>query len=226
MGLFEGDFPKHREDTQMLSPYIAQGTWLHRLPAGLKLFGLAVASVVLLPTQSLLLLVVATGLGGLGFMSVGSAGRRRLLDLMATAGVLAVVLGLFQFVVTVGEVGSWAALPRAVLSCLRLLALVLLADLISITTPLSGMLQVIQNLLRPLNRIGLSTRLLSLAIGLMVRAAGLLRQQVNQTYQAFQVRTKKPLRLRLLPPAVRLVLRSNATMAEALQARALRQPTN
>ncbi len=210
----------------MLSPYIAQGSWLHRLSAGLKLFALAAVSMVLLPTQNPWLLVAATALGGLGFLSVGLAGRYRLLDLIATAGVLATALGLFQFAVTVGEVGPWAALLRAILSALRLLALVLLADLVSITTPLSEMLQAVQSLLRPLNHIGLSTGLLSLTIGLTIRATGLLRQNFNQVNQAFRARTKKQEKLRLLPAVVRLVLRSNGAMAEALQSRALRQPTN
>jgi hypothetical protein len=44
----------------MLSLYLGQVTWLHRIPAGWKLLALALASVLLLPVTHLWVLAGAT----------------------------------------------------------------------------------------------------------------------------------------------------------------------
>jgi biotin transport system permease protein len=206
----------------MLSLYISRDTWLHRAPAGWKLASLAMASAALLPTQSATVLVVATVLGMVGFLSLGRPGHRRLVDLLRTAGLLAVFIGLFQFLVAMGEPGPREALLTAMISALRLLSLVLLADLMSVTTPLGKMLDVLSALLGPLKPLGIKTERLALVVGLVVRSVSLLRQHFQTITDAYRARIGKSAGIRVVPPLTRQTANANQAMAETLASRRLR----
>ncbi len=208
----------------MLSLYVSQPTWLHRLPPSLKLMGLATASVALLPAQNLAVLIAVTLAACLGFVSLGLPGYRRLVDVLKTAGLLAAFIGFFQFLVVVREVGYLQALVTATTSSLRLLSLVLLADLISVTTPLSKMLKVIEGLLGPLKTLGVKSQRMSLVVGLMIRSASLLRQLFHTAGDAYRARSGKSARIGIVAPVVRRAVSTNLSLAEALQSRALRGP--
>jgi len=208
----------------MLSLYVSQPTWLHRLPPSLKLIGLAAASVALLPAQKLAVLIAATLFASLGFVSLGQPGYRRLVDVLKTAGLLAAFIGFFQFLVVVRDVGSLQALVTATISSLRLLSLVLLADLISVTTPLNKMLNVIRGLLRPLKPLGVKSDRLSLVVGMMIRSASLLRQLFQTAGDAYRARSGKSAGIGIVAPVVRQAISTNLLLAEALQSRALRKP--
>lgn len=210
----------------MLSLYISSPTWLHRLPPSFKLIGLAVASVALLPTQNLALLIVTTTAGCLGFLSLGGPGYRRLVNLLRTTGSLAVLIGLFQFILIVGELGSLQATVTAIISALRLLSLVLLGDLVSVTTPLNKILNLLNGLLRPLKTLGARTEKLSLVVGLMIRAGSLLRQRLDATGNAYRARGGKSAGFRIVAPLIRNAINGNRSLAEALQSRALRGPSH
>jgi biotin transport system permease protein len=212
-----------RKDAEaMLSLYISQATWLHSIPAGWKLVSLATASVALLPTQSVAVLMVAAVLGIAGFLSLGGPGRHRLENLLRTAGLLAAFIGLFQFVVVVGEFGPQDALLTGMISALRLLSLVLLADLISVTTPIGKMLNVMGKLLGPLNLMGVRTDRLALVVGLMVRSASLLRQHFQTMADAYRARVGKSGGIRVIAPLIRQAANANLAMADTLESRRLR----
>ncbi len=208
----------------MLSLYISQPTWLHRLPPSLKLVGLAAASVALLPAQHLTVLIAATLFTSSGFLSLGKPGYRRLVDVLKTAGLLAAFIGFFQFLVVVREVGSLQAVVTATASSLRLLSLVLLADLISVTTPLSKMLKVIEGLLGLLTTLGVKSQRLSLVVGMMIRSASLLRQLFHTAGDAYRARRGKSAGIGIVAPVVRQAVSANLLLAEGLQSRALRRP--
>ncbi len=209
----------------MLSLYISPDTWLHRVPAGWKLASLAIASAALLPTRSATVLVVAAVLGITGFLSLGRPGRRRLVNLLRTAGLLAAFIGLFQFVVAVGELGPREALLTAMISALRLLSLVLLADLISVTTPLSKMLNVMTTLLGPLKPLGLKTERLALVVGLVVRSASLLSHHFQTIGDAYRARVGKSRGIHVVTPLIRQTVNTNHALADALASRHLRSNT-
>lgn len=206
----------------MLSLYISQATWLHRIPAGWKLVSLAIGSVALLPTQSVAVLMVPTVLGIAGFLSLGGPGRHRLENLLRTAGMLSAFIGLFQFVVVVGELGPRDALLAAMISALRLLALVLLADLMSVTTPLGKMLNVMRKLLGLLKLSGVGTDRLALVVGLMIRSASLLRQHFQTMADAYRARVGKSGGVRVIAPLIRQAVKTNQAMADTLTSRQLR----
>lgn len=183
---------------------------------------LATASIALLPAQGPELLMIMSALAISGFISLGAPGLRRLNLLMKTAGLVACLVGVIQFLFLVANLGVEAATQAALVSTLRLLSLVMLADLVSVTTPIAEMLRVIRTMLKPLTYLGLHTRGVGLSVGLVIRLAGLLRQRLNSAAQAFQARSQRPARLQVIIPVVRQMAQANEQLAEALHARQLR----
>jgi biotin transport system permease protein len=207
----------------MLSLYISSPTWLHRVRPGFKLVALAAASVVLLPTNDVDLLGASCLAFTAGFVSLGPSGRRRLWGLTKTAGLLALLIGVFQFVFWSSELRPVEAGQVALISALRLLSLILLADLVSVTTPTAAMLNAIRRFLSPLETIGLSVQQLAIGVGLMIRVAGLLRERLALVSQAFQARTGERSGLKTVTPLIRQLGPLNRQLAEALLSRELRQ---
>jgi biotin transport system permease protein len=206
----------------LLSLYISSPTWFHRIHAGLKLSALAAASVLLLPADDIGLLGASCLAFTAGFVSLGPPGRKRLWGLTKTAGLLALLIGVFQFVFSYSELGLVDAGRVALVSALRLMSLILLADLVSITTPIAAMLNAIRRFLRPLETMGLSVQKLAVVVGLMVRMAGLLRERLALVSQAIQAKTGRRVGVRAVAPLIRQLGPMNRQLAEALYARQLR----
>jgi biotin transport system permease protein len=206
----------------MLSLYISSPTWLHRIHAGLKLPTLAVVSVLLLPEDDVGLLGASCLAFTAGFVSLGPPGRRRLWGLTKTAGLLALLIGAFQFAFSYSELGPVDAGRFALVSALRLVSLILLADLVSITTPTAAMLKAIRRFLSPLETMGLSVQRLAVGVGLMIRMASLLRECLALVSQAIQARTRRKAGVKAVTPLIRQLGPLNRQLAEALYARQLR----
>jgi biotin transport system permease protein len=207
----------------MLNLYISSRTWLHHVPAGLKLIFLAAASVVLLPTNDVDLLGASCLAFTAGFVSLGTPGRRRLWGVTKTAGLLALIIGAFQFAFSYSELGLVDAARAALVSALRLLSLIQLADLVSVTTPTAAMLSAIRRFLSPMEAIGLSVQRLAVGVGLVIRMAGLLRERLALVSQAIQARAGQRSGLKTVTPLIRQLNPLNRQLAEALLARELRQ---
>jgi len=204
----------------MLTLYISQPTWLHARPTGQKLLALAVTSVGLLPVSGLPLasatficvLVLYASLGGVGL-------RRLVQSFKALAWLVAFIAGAQVLIASIqGSLGSPLLINVAV-TMMKLATLVLLAELVTITTPLQALLAAIEPLLRPLRLLGLSSERLALGIGLLIRLASLQRSIWLQLKQAYRVRGVHRPGLRLITPSLRAGLRHADHMARALSAR-------
>ncbi len=207
----------------MLSLYISSPTWLHRTPVTLKLITLALTSILLVPASRFAWPLGVCVVLMMGFLSIGAPGRRRLIWLIKTVGALVLVIGVIQFLFLLQEDGLETAGHRALISALRLLGLLLLADLVSVTTPMADMLRAIRWLLAPLQVVGLSTKKLELSIGLMIRMVILLNQRREVVTQMMKVRTKKRVGIRMTAPLVRQLVLQTRQQADALHTRKLRQ---
>lgn len=194
----------------MISLYIAQPSWLHRLPAGLKLLVLLVASLALLPVSNPWALtwgcVVAVGV----YASLGRAGVERLIGLRSIL-LLVLGLGLFQALVMNWHV-AW-------LSVARLIVMIMIADLVSATTPMQDMMRVIRPCLTPLRLFGLNPDRLSLAVALVIRFIPSLLAQWQAQSAAWRARANKSAGVRLLVPFMSLTMSRTEKIAEALIAR-------
>jgi biotin transport system permease protein len=206
----------------MLTVYISQSTWLHARPAGQKLLALAVASVGLLPISSWPL--AGTALLGVIvlYASLGRVGLRRLAQSVKALTWLVVFIAGAQVLIASfqGNLSDELFASIAV-TMLKVVTLVLLAELVTITTPLQALLAAIEPLLRPLNWLGLSSKRLALGMGLLIRMASLQRSAWEQARQAYQVRGVQRPGLRLIAPSLRGGLRQADHMARALSARRL-----
>jgi biotin transport system permease protein len=204
----------------MLTLYIGQPTWLHAKPAGQKLLALAVTSVGLLPVTDLAIASAALVCALVLYVSLGKAGLRRLAQSLKTLAWLVAFIGGAQVLIASiqGSLSSLLLINVAV-TMMKLATLVLLAELVTITTPLQALLAVIEPLLRPLKLLGFSSERLALGIGLFIRLASLQRGTWIQLKQAYRVRGVQRPGLRLIAPSLRAGLRHADHMARALSAR-------
>ncbi|MEJ7796015.1 MAG: energy-coupling factor transporter transmembrane protein EcfT [Nocardioides sp.] len=196
----------------LLGLYRPGRTWLHRLPASAKLLGLLVASIVVVaargPVSGVVALVVAVGLA-----AWSGAGPRLLFRSMRVLVVLAAVLAAY----TAWQRG-W---ERAVEVSTDLLALVLLATVMTVTTPIDEVLDTITRALGPLRRFGIDPERVALAFALMIRAVPTTLDLARQTGDAARARgLERDPRARLVPLVIRSVAHARAT-GEALDARGI-----
>lgn len=207
----------------MLSLYLSQPSWLHKLPASVKLLALAASSVALLPLNSLKPLLAVTASGVAVHLSLGPAGRCRLLGLIRSLLFMLVFLGLAQWIASVLSLG-WGmaftlALEQAAVTVLRILALVLLANLVTLSSTTQELLHALRFGLAPLRWLGLSTQALSLAMALVFRWVNLLNAEWQGIREGFMCRGCRRPRLKSATPLLRRSQLLSQAMGDALAAR-------
>lgn len=184
-------------------------TLLHRAPAGVKLVGLVGASLVVMTVRGPW---TGTGflVGALGAVAWAGAGRQTL-GSMRLLLLMAAVLAAYT---------SWQrGWERGVEVGSDLLALVLLATVVTLTTPLDVLLDAVTRGLGPLRRVGLDPDRVGLAVALMLRAVPTTIDLAHETRDAARARgLERDPRARLTPLVIRTVAHARAT-GEALHAR-------
>lgn len=185
--------------------------WAHRLPAGLKLGLLALATTGLFALATPLALAVA---GGAVVGMYLSGGIR-----FALAG-LRLLRPLWPFLVIVGLWHLWTQdLTGGAVVLLRMVTAVALANFVTMTTRLSDMIAVFQWLAQPLTLFGLSPRRLALALALVVRFIPVMLDRLNQITDSWRARSPRRPGWRVLVPATLAALDDADRAAEALRAR-------
>ncbi|MEO1113537.1 MAG: energy-coupling factor transporter transmembrane protein EcfT [Pseudomonadota bacterium] len=194
----------------MISIYLQGDSWLHRTPAGLKLLVVAVASLLLFQVNAPLVFIACLA-GVIGcYATLGRAGLARLAMLRGLTVLLAILLLLHWVSGTLWE---------GVSVILRLVVLILAANLVSITTRMDDMLEAVMPLFRPLEWIGLSARKPALCVALVLRFAPYMMQIFSRMREAYQARTGAKNSWKLIPPLAIQCLRMSDNVADALQAR-------
>lgn len=186
-------------------------TRAHRWPAGVKLGGLCLAS---------------TGLFLLPGIGWNAAALALVLGLYAAPGRLFLRAGLRALRVVLPFVAillAWHALTgelrQGVAITLRMVALVALANLVTMTTRLDQMIEVLRTLTTPLRRIGLPVHLLDTAIPLMIRFIPVLVTRAQALAMAWRARSPRRPGWRLILPLTLQALDDADHVAEALRAR-------
>lgn len=200
----------------MISLYLAQKSWLHRLPAGVKLLFLAVTSLLLYPVEQPAILLGVLTITLLAYASLGSAALHQLLALKA-------LLPLFMliFLLQWWSVGFAAA---AVL-VMRMLTLILLANLITLTTRMDDMMDAVMPMFAPLRLLGVDTRRIAFAVTLLIRFIPVLMAVVSHLLDAWKARGGGRKLWRLAIPLTIQSIRLSDNVAEALAARGGISPT-
>lgn len=194
----------------MISIYLRSESWLHKVPAGLKLLVVAIASLLLFQVKSIWIFLpcLAVVLGV--YASLGKEGLAQLKMLRSMTVFLAILLALHWFSGTVWD---------GIAVIMRLVVLILAANLVSITTRMDDMLEAVQPLFKPVQWFGMSSRKPALGVTLVLRFAPHMLQVFSLLAEAYQARTGVRSSWRLLAPFAIQSLRMSDNVAEALKAR-------
>jgi len=217
----------------MLSLYIEESSWLHRQSAGHKLGVMALCSIGLFWASSTWLNGAALLMVFGAYRGLGQAGLQRLTELMRGLLPMLVVIGLAQWL------GHWIngvpadqSIQEISKSLLQLVALIAMANLVSITTPIGEMVLLVTRLIqaaeRAATRIGVggllpadTPRAIGLGIGMLMRQVGLLSAQWPRGKDILIARGIRPRMGLRLVWLMRAALSQSAQMEEALRVRRL-----
>ena len=198
----------------LTSLHIEGDSPLHRLGAGFKLGALALVSIGLFLIDSHLALALCLAAAVLAYLSSGvglAEGLRRLRPVLWS---LAFLMLLNLFFMPAREVAVLA---------LRILSLVFCAAAITATTPVAGMMAVVDRLARPLERLGaLRPGDAGLALGLCLRFVPDILGRYETLREAHKARGLKLRLPTLLGPLIILTLKQADDVAMAIDARGLR----
>ncbi|MDP4302616.1 energy-coupling factor transporter transmembrane component T [Leptothrix discophora] len=194
----------------MLSLYADTPSWLHRVPAGLKLAALAGGGLALALTTDALALAVAA-VAALGLLaSLGPAGRGARRPMTVTLVVAALLVGLHALLGTV---------PLGLVAALRLVCTTALGLALTLTTRPADLVEVIERLLQPLRHLGLDPSRFALHLALMLRYTEHFFARWQQLDEAHRLRTGRPGGLRLLAPLTLQMLLAARRVADTLHVR-------
>lgn len=185
---------------------------LHRAPVGAKLAALVAAGVTVLVVRGPVPALVGLGVAVVCHLVARLAWHRTWRGLVGAA-LVALVVGAYQ---------TWTrGWERGVETAADLLALVLLATVVTATTRADALLDGVRRAAGPLRHVGMPPETVALAVGLMLRSVPVLLHAVQESRDAARARgLERSPRAVVVPAAVRAVGHARAT-GEALAARGL-----
>lgn len=198
----------------MLSTYRPGTGWLHRMPAGPKLSGVAVVAVALAALPSVWVTVpLALGIAGALFLASGVGGRELIRQVWALRWIIAVTAG--------GQL-IFLGPEAAAANTARVVAALLVAVLVPLTTPVSTMLDALERGVRPLHRIGVDPARVALLWTLALTTIPVLARLAAEVRDAQRARGLRPSLARGALPFLVLALRHADDLGDALAARGIR----
>ncbi|WNK00883.1 CbiQ family ECF transporter T component [Thalassospiraceae bacterium LMO-JJ14] len=195
---------------RILNLQLSNKTWAHQLSAGVKLVALCLISISILPVNDtgIMLGVLAAVL--LLYVSLGKEAVRMLSVLRPLLPILAMLFALHLWV-TDWQVGLVAVS--------RLLAMVLLANAVTMTTTMSDMMDAVIPLFSPFRRFGLQPTTVALAVALVLRFIPVLFAEWDARERSWRARGGGRNTWRLLPAYFLGVLQLSNNIGTALEAR-------
>jgi biotin transport system permease protein len=152
---------------------------LHRLPAGVKLGGLVLAGLCSIAISKPAHATAAVAVVLLLYFVADLPGSA-LLDCLRPLSWVIVPLGIFHTIVV-----GW---ERAAVIVGAVVALVLLAQLVTLTTRTSDLIEVVVGIARPAHRFGVNAERIGLVLNLAIRAVPLMVELATEVKQAQQAR--------------------------------------
>lgn len=194
----------------MLPLYIHRGTRIHRLPAGVKILLSLAGGLALVAVNDI---AVLAGLIGV-IILLYVAARLPLGAVFAALRPVLVICG-FIFALQLAVSG----LPQAAAAALRIIALVLLTSLVTLTTRLSDMLDTLTFAARGLAPLGIDPPKIALAVGLTIRFIPMLLHDVQEVQNARKTRGGKGFSIFTTGPLIIKILRMTDALGNAIAAR-------
>ena len=191
----------------MKSLYSDLPTWLHRVPAGLKLLGLLLLSLTLFGLQRIDLLAALTVVCCLVFASLGECVWRVKSALIGLV-ISCVLLMAFHIWMSQPDVGS--------MTVLRLTSATLLGIALTLTTRTTDLLSVFEKIFSPLRWLGFSPERLALRLALMLRFIEHFFALWQKLDDAHRLRTGRAGGFKILAPLTIQMLIAARRVADAL----------
>lgn len=194
----------------MISLQLANQTWAHRLPARFKLLGLCLVSIAILPVQDIEIML---GVFGAVLLLYAALGKEAIQQLSIVRPLVPILVGLFAIHLWVT---GW---QEGVVSVSRLLAMVLLANAVTMTTTMSDMMDAVMPLFSPLKIFGIHPTKIALAVALVIRFIPVLFAEWAAMERSWRARGGGKSTWRLFPAFSLSVLRLSSNVGKALDAR-------
>ena len=186
-------------------------TRAHGWPAGPKLLALCVATVALFHVESMWAQLAVLAAVLLAYLAPGPVFFRAGMSRLTILWPFVVVVGLWHLI-------ARDALAGAVI-VLRMVSVVGLANLVTMTTRLTEMTDLVHRLLAPLRRLGMRADAVELAMALVIRATPELLGKAGHLIGAWRARTHRRPSWRIVMPFTLLAIDDAEHLAEALRAR-------
>jgi len=194
----------------MLSLYVPGRSCVHRLPAGVKLLALAGGSATLFVVPGVAV-HAAELLAVLLLFHVAGLPWREVLDQLRPALVLLVPIFLFHVFVTDWVLGLETAL--------RILVLLFLAVIVTLTTRLSDMIEVLERAMRPLRLAGINPSKVGMMLSMVIRLIPLMMREAGEILEAQRARGLERNAIALLVPLLIKALKMADDLSDAMDAR-------
>ena len=194
----------------MQSLYSDNVTWLHRVPAWVKLLCVTLLSAGLFLTEQLALLGATMVVCLLMMLSLGQLVLR----------IKPVLMGVVLASALLGAFHVYQSHPAlAALTVMRLVSATLMGMMLALTTRHTDVLQVFEWVLSPLQRVGVNTDQFALQIALMLRFTEHFLMQWQRLDEAYRLRTGTAGSFRILAPLTIQMLMAARRVADALHVR-------
>ncbi|MBK1842547.1 energy-coupling factor transporter transmembrane protein EcfT [Azospirillum sp. YIM B02556] len=196
----------------MLGLYLHRESVIHRLPAGAKLGGLMLVTVIVLTLPGAWG-ALAAGLVGAAVLAAAELPAGRVLSELRAPVVMLTLLFGFQAVLAGG---GWMETAIAVA---RFAALILLATLVTLTTRVMDMVDLFERLFGLLRPLGVNPAKMALMLALTIRFIPLLGDQVREVRMAQRARGVERNIAALFVPLLVKILTMADDLTAALEAR-------
>jgi biotin transport system permease protein len=186
-------------------------TRAHDWPAGAKLAALCGGTLVLFFLTNPWFQLAAL----LGTMALYAVPGR----LFLKTGLRALKV-LWPFLLVVGIWHLWeGSHAEGATILMRMITMVALANLVTMTTRLSDMIAVVQTLVAPLRRFGVNTRAFEIAMAMVIRMVPVLFTKASALIDAWKARSRRRPGWRIVFPFLLLALDDADHVSDALRAR-------
>jgi len=196
----------------LTTTYLPGNTVIHRLPAGIKLVLLAATGVALTVLNRWWEPVAVLGVVLACYLLAGFPVRTIAAQLRSMSWVL-LAISVFQLVVS-----GWQSMVDVIVT---LAAMVLAAGLVSLTTGMEALTEVLLRILRPFRRFGVAPERMALLISLSVRSVSVIAGLAQEVRDAQRARGLGGSARAFAVPLLVRSLRHAEALGEALMARGL-----
>ncbi len=195
----------------MLALTIPERTWVHPVPVAWKLLFLLGLTALLYPVSDLSVLAGALVAVAILAVTLGRGVVRQSLKMFVPLMVIVLLVLLYHVLV-----GRFVAGVGVVL---KLLTLIGVANLVTMTSRLDDMFELIVFLLAPLKRLGVRPEVPALAFALVLRFIPVLMQKGRCVSDAWKCRSTRRMSWPVLIPLCLVALDDAERVADAIRAR-------